>query len=166
MKNLKINCPDGYIVDQEKSDLEKGIIEFKKIEQITHASIVRNFWAENREPCWYITPNGKLDTKDSIHLKGDDGNFSTTNSQLISILALNKLCNVAKYLNGDWLPDWNDDGVCKVYIQINHQRDALSINMNSFIQPGHIYFKSEELAKQAIEILGEEEIRDALTLNH
>jgi hypothetical protein len=88
---------------------------------------------------------------------------SKTREQLESILALNKLCNVAKYLNGDWIPNFMDSSR-KWYIYIS---EGGALNIHNFISTKFsiVYFKTEQLAQQAIEILGEEEIRKALTLN-
>ena len=80
--------------------------------------------------------------------------------QLAKIIAIEKMMNVAKYLNGeDWRPDWwnesyfiaIEDGNIKIFV-------SYSTDLN-------IHFKNGELAKQAIDILGEETIRLALCNN-
>jgi len=90
--------------------------------------------------------------------------ISTSKEQLESILALNKLCNVAKYLNEGWLPDFADGKTNKWRIYINYGK--LETSNNQTVSEGTVYFKSSDLARKAIEILGEEEIKKALTLNH
>ena len=91
--------------------------------------------------------------------------LSVTGAQLESILALNKLANVAKYLNGDWLPDWENIKE-KYYISSSKMHNGLNIDSIEGVKSSDVYFKSEKLARQAIEILGEKEIKKALTLNH
>ena len=74
--------------------------------------------------------------------------------------------NVAKYLNGDWQPDWDDENSRKWYIKIDGKKRILCVSGNYYIQISAIYFNTEELAKQAIEILGEETIRLALCTDY
>ena len=70
--------------------------------------------------------------------------------------------NVAKYLNGDWEPNWNDLSEPKWYISYNPRYFKLNTNWAVLCKLSSAYFKSEELALQAIEILGEEEVKKAL----
>ena len=72
--------------------------------------------------------------------------------------------NVAKYLNGDWQPDWNNkDGYeYKYYLFIDYPSNKIKIEHLVSCCPNDIYFKSEEFAQQAVDILGEETIRLAL----
>lgn len=68
--------------------------------------------------------------------------------------------NTAKYLNGDWKPDWNDAYEDKFYIY--YAFGNLNFVSKQRANYGGIYFKSKELAQQAIEILGEDEVKKAL----
>lgn len=83
--------------------------------------------------------------------------------QANKLSAIHKLITVAKYLNGDWRPDWSDDE-CKWALGIDPDINKVRVikvsshNINTFI----IYFHTEELAEQAVQILGEETIRLAL----
>ena len=70
--------------------------------------------------------------------------------------------NVAKYLNGDWEPDWNDRHQHKWFIFYDNQLSGLYLAIHYTQRFASVYFKSEELALQAIEILGEEEVKRAL----
>lgn len=69
--------------------------------------------------------------------------------------------NVAKYLNGNWQPNWNSyERKYRLFL-----RDSGNIDVaynDSFIE-SFIYFKSKELALKAVEILGEETIKLALS---
>ena len=87
--------------------------------------------------------------------------FVASEKQLEQLLALNKLMNVAKYLNGDWEPSF----ICKSqqwYIYYDHKDLRLSIDWVMHLRGASVYFKSAELARQAIEILGKEEVKKAL----
>ena len=88
----------------------------------------------------------------------------TSKKQAEKLLAINKLMNVAKYLNGDWKPNWDNDKEYKYWIGVKEcYSKELYIEHSSSFSFSFTYFKSEELAKQAIEILGEETINLALS---
>lgn len=91
-----------------------------------------------------------------------DPNICTSKKQAEKLIAINKLMNVAKYLNGDWCPNWNE-GNPKYFISIDHYKNIIAVDCNIDYAYNTIYFKSKELAQQAIEILGEETIKTALS---
>ena len=68
--------------------------------------------------------------------------------------------NVAKYLNNDWEPDWNDEFEDKFYIYYSLEKLLLCSKQRA--NHGCVAFESKELALQAIEILGKEEVKKAL----
>lgn len=137
-QSLEFKIPEGYVFDKENST--DSIIRFKPIkEKITYEDIVKKLYPGK---CYYINNN------------------HTSEEQICQLLYLNKLMNVAKYLNGDWEPDFRNTDEQKWFI------DYCSILGTDFIcgnyRHSNVYFKSEELVKQAIEILGEEEVKKAL----
>ena len=88
----------------------------------------------------------------------------TAEKQVKKLLAINKLMNVAKYLNNGWKPDWDNSGEQKYYIYVSYGNIIIDY---VYCQEGNdIYFKSEELAHQAIDILGEDEIRLVLSTDY
>lgn len=86
-------------------------------------------------------------------------NNAPNSHQLECILAKNKLANVARYLNGKWDKYESSD---KFIIWINNDNELCTCASNYLTQRATIIFKSEELAQQALEILGEEIVRLAL----
>lgn len=164
MKDLKIECPQGYKIDEEISDLKNGIIKFKK-QNLTYEDIAKELFYFQE---YYYSDNSgrilKSFEKSNLDIIVRFSNNSITKEQLESILTLNKLCNVAKYLNKEWLPNWHDEYEKKYYISVS--LDELLICPVFTTNDGSVYFKSKELAKRAIEILGEKEIKKALILNH
>lgn len=78
--------------------------------------------------------------------------------------AIHKLLNVAKYLNGDWQPDWNNTTELKYFIGLSN--DKLSTSFVYSYRSMDVYFRSAKLAKQAIEILGEYTIKLALSTDY
>jgi len=93
--------------------------------------------------------------------------FAHTGMSLISeehhikLRAINKLLFVAKYLNGDWKPDWNNEYEPKSIFSI--MGGNLVITRVQMVVYGFVYFKSNIVATRAIEILGEETIKTALS---
>lgn len=137
-QELKIEAPEGYEVDWDNSS--NNVIRFKPIKKkVTYADIIKELCSGN---CYYINNN------------------PTSWKHLQQLLAINKLMNVAKYLNGDWKPDWNDEYEDKFYIY--YALEKLLICSKQRANHGCVAFESTELALQAIEILGEEEVKKAL----
>lgn len=156
-KNLTIIPPEGMEAYQEGNE-----IKFRPIKKniVYYEDVARKLFYDKLT--YYITGNGTLDT---FHPTSSyyNANNCTSNKQLRKLLAINKLMNVAKYLNDGWQPDWCNYYTRKYYIFIDSVNNNISISYNDSYCGHYIYFKSEELAKQAIEILGEETIKLALS---
>lgn len=74
--------------------------------------------------------------------------------------------NVAKYLNGDWQPDWSDNAEGKWFVYSSNEGKKIKVDCFRTTQHPSIYFKSKNLAEKAIEILGEETIKLALCTDY
>jgi hypothetical protein len=155
-KEIKITVPEGYEIDKENSTFE--CIKFKK-KAISYKDICQSM-ADANDGFYYIA--GSIITHDD---RKDYNNFYIVGApsyyQMKRIVALNKLMNVAEYLNETTL-DWNNDNQTKWYIYYDHEEDVLELGCNGFIQSSNAYFDSETHAKQAVEILGEDTIKCAL----
>lgn len=68
------------------------------------------------------------------------------------------LQNIADDLNGDWKANWNDIISNKKYC-IRNYNGLFNIDFHNGLDNGEIFFKSEELAKQAINIMGEDKLK-------
>lgn len=81
----------------------------------------------------------------------------TTLEQAKRLDAYNKLINIAKFLNGDWKPDFYGDhenwNICK-------DGDTFITMYTETLDKGSVYFKNEELANEAIRLMGEESLND------
>lgn len=140
-KELKIQVPEGYEIDKENSTFE--CIKFKK-KAISFVDIIDKY--ENE--CSYPV---KL--------------LATSNNHMNKLIAINSLLLVAKYLNKGWAPNFNSCKHRNYYITIRGNK--LFIDYCFCINTGAVaYFKNEELAQQAINILGEEVIKQALSPNY
>ena len=109
---------------------------------------------------------------DMEHIGINNPNLCTSHKQAEKLLAINKLLNVASFLNKNedgttWKPDWKDGEQEKYFIGFdNSENKKLVIKKCWFGQYEIIYFRTEKLAQQAIQILGEETIRLALTTDY
>lgn len=162
-KELKIEIPKGFEIDREKSTFEK--IAFKKIEKQEPKTYeeVADLSIRGRDG-FYISDNdnGRVCGMWSISLSANQPHIALTKEQLEWILALNKLQNVANYLNGEWKPDWQNKCWDKHYLYYSHETLTVEVGSTRAIRYSSVYFKSAQLAQKAIEILGEGEIKKAL----
>lgn len=149
-QELKIEAPEGYEVDWDNSS--NNVIRFKPIKkEITYQDIINNIKAKNIG----------VSVQFGLTKIGTDC-FITSEKQLEQLLAINKLMNVANYLNGDWEPDFTDRNQNKWYIYYDFEDLRFNTGICMYYKYSVIYFKSEKLALQAIEILGGEEVKKAL----
>lgn len=81
----------------------------------------------------------------------------TTPEQVKCMTAFNKLQNIAKYLNGDWMPDF--DGNNKNWF-IRIENGKYVARFFKWFNNGSVYFKSEEAANRAILLMGENSLND------
>lgn len=154
-KEMKIIPPEGYEIDKENSTFEK--IVFKKVkEKLIYKKIADKLFQNKQH--YYINHNGNINISST---NWQNLNVAPTINQLEKLLALNKLMNVAYYLNDGWEPDWNDGTQFKYFIYWDTNK-TIKIHYNTYFNCGVVYFKSEELAEQAIEILGVLTIKLAL----
>lgn len=159
MKELKINIPEGYEIDQEKSTFE--CIKFKP-KNLTYKDICKSLF--KGKGVYFIHSRGEIKKQSSEHVAENviyDPNNCTSENQAKKLLAINKLMNVAKYLNGDWKPDLSSRSEQKFYIIL--EKGDIFTSQTCTVVSGNVYFKSKELAEQAIEILGEDTIKLALS---
>ena len=134
---LTIDIPEGMEIDLENSDLAKGIVKFKK-KYITYGDILQA----------YAT---------------DFGGIRVPNHCIDKILAISQLMNIAKYYNGDWKPDWNNQDEYKYYIIYN--RDTYKVDHGWTSICSNIYFKNKKDAQAVIDNPNFRSILDAIYKN-
>lgn len=151
-KELKIVPPEGmeYYIEDDTVKFRPKIITYQDVAK----ELFKNgaYYAGVR--------NGVNSGYDKSPNLEEKGLYSISRKQLDKLVAINQIMNVAKYLNKDWKPDWNNKQENKYYIQKDNNTIVVSyVRYNCF---DSVYFKSKELVEQAIEILGEETIKLAL----
>ena len=158
-KEFKIEIPEGYEIDEENSTFE--CIKFKK-KELTYQDIGKRFFCTGDGYTIYIDNDGSIKRCKKGPYGGTNPNNCTSEKQAEKLLAINKLMNVAKYLNDGWKPDWSTAVEKKYYIVVSNNfsdNSKIIILYNYANNNSSVYFKTEELAKEAIRILGEDTIR-------
>lgn len=87
----------------------------------------------------------------------NDQNNCTTEAQAKRLLAFNKLKNIAKYLNGDWMPDFDGD---HENWHIGKEGDTFLAMYTKYVNKASVYFKSKDIALEAIRLMGEDSLND------
>lgn len=160
MKEQIIQLPDNFEVKEIK---DGKIILVEKEKKLTYEYIAEELFSK---PSFFIGVFGSIESANCLSVTATDLTNCTSKRQAEKLLAINKLMNVAKYLNGDWQPDWKNRDEDKIFIYIDHLYKNIKFGRSGIHQSLEIYFKSEELARQAIDILGEETIKLALCTDY
>ena len=131
LNDLHIECPEGYSIDVEHSDLSKGIIKFKN-DNITLEDIYEN------------------QGKDTFITNIVSNNTYTYNK----ISAIATLLDIANYYNKDWEPDFNNKTTYKYVIQYNgieNKHTHYSVDYDVCLNRCCVYFKNQEDAQSVID---------------
>lgn len=130
---MHIDCPKGYSIDVEHSDLSKGIIKFKDA-NITLEDI----------PCII---------RDDIKINAFISKSSTYYNYLRKLKAIATLIDIAKYYNKDWEPNWSNKEENKYYIVFYHNSNEndYAIRHRFEMNHGSIFFKNEKDAQSVID---------------
>lgn len=92
-KEIKINVPEGYEIDEENSTFER--IKFKP-SKLTYEDVAKKLFSN---ACYYTNEHGKIDALTKLIVTKEDKNNATNKKQLERLLALNQLLNIAEYYN-------------------------------------------------------------------
>lgn len=160
MKEQIIQLPDNF----EVKEIKDGKIILVEKEKLTYEDVAKKLFYNNINTYCISDIGSVLSYKcGSTYIYP---NNCVSKKQAEKLLAINKLMNVAKYLNDGWQPNWINEEEGKYYIQIDNICNDLHIDCTGLFNDSIVYFKTEELAEQAIEILGEETIRLALSTDY
>ena len=139
LKDLSIDCPKGYSIDVENSDLSKGIIKFKK-NNITLEDIY-----ENQGRDIFVT-NVVINNKNTYN----------------KLLAIAQLMDIANYYNKGWKANWNNINENKFYIAFRYYRNSYVVTCRTQTNNNIVCFKNEEDAQAVIDNLNFRDILDAI----
>ena len=145
---------DGRLMVRKKIEGDAEAPDDKEGKPITYDEVLKElyygktaFWVGSTRISYAIT------NKNSYN----DINNCASEAQCKRMVAFNKLQNIAKYLNKGWKPDFPDSNnytICKKCA------GGYCILGNTKYQAGSIYFRTEELANEAIRLMGEESLND------
>lgn len=105
------------------------------------------YWAANKDINSCVTNEHNYNDIDNC----------TSIAQAKRLAAFNKLQNIAKYLNKGWKPDFRSPEKKWCIVK---DGESFSTQYNQAINDASVYFKSEDLANEAIRIMGEEFLND------
>jgi hypothetical protein len=102
-KEFKIQVPEGYEIDREKSTFEN--IVFKKVENELPKS-----WEDLYEVGgWFVDFQSKVVTSGSMRTADSVKNRFPTKEEAEACLALAQLCQLRDRYNEGWKPNWNNE---------------------------------------------------------
>lgn len=156
---MKINVPEGYEIDKEKSTFE--CIKFKPIKKdLTYKDICNSIFGNSH---YFINSDGNIE-RIGLYPEANDFNASTSKKQLQKVLAINQLINIAKYYNGDWEPNNLDEDYGSQYIIEYVKGEYKSIGCSA-ARCGMPAFKNREVADTVINNPNFRDILDTIFKN-
>ena len=175
----EIPIPDGYqifISEDGKPMIRKNIEgdekktpDDKEGKPNTYDDICKDLFLNKRT---YWLGNKKINYLYSDEYNCNDLNNCTSNAQAKRVAAFIKLQNIAKYLNKEWEPNFDDTLQEKFYISYvgDEPESDLPVDLLKSYQvyckvdepvyESSIYFKTEKLACEAIRLMGKESLND------
>lgn len=137
---------DGKLMVRQKIEGEE--------KPITYDDVLKELYFD--KTAYYINSDNISSVKVG-EMSYDDINNCTSMAQAKRVAAFIKLQNIAKYLNGDWKPDFNryDEKW-----NINKEGGTFIEMHTRTLNTASVYFKSQELTKEAIRLMGEESLND------
>lgn len=141
-KEMKIQAPEGYEIDKEKSTFEK--IVFKKTENELPKS-----WEElHMIKGWFVENGSGIYEFENCFTISKNRNLFPTKEEAEACLALAQLCQLRDRYNDGWKPDWKDDNQFKWCIDFF--QDVVRKTAVLFVRRT-LTFKTEELRDKFLE---------------
>lgn len=148
--------PDGltFFFNEEGKLMVQKSPSDKNGNPITYDDICKKLFLNKRT---YWLGNKKINYLYSDEYNCNDLNNCTSIAQAKHVAAFIKLQNIAKYLNGDWKPNFDRDDE---KWNINKDGDTFIEMYTRTLNKASVYFKSQELTKEAIRLMGEDSLND------
>lgn len=143
---------EGKLMVQKKQEQESAP-DTKNGDPITYDDICKELFFGKTA---YWVHDNKIKKGVMRYSYNDIDNY-TSIAQAKRLVAFNKLQNIAKYLNDGWKPDF---GGGQKNWNIIKDNDTFIAMFTTSVCKACVYFKSEDLAKEAIRIMGEESLND------
>ena len=147
---------EGKLMVRKKQDGEPALNEETQEKPITYDDVLKELYL-GKTAYWIY--DKCIESGKQLSYNFDDAVNCTSVAQAKRMVAFNKLQNIAKYLNKGWQPNFRENSkkwsICK-YICYGTQ---CTIETNE----GNVYFKSADLADEAIRLMGEYSLNDLFT---
>lgn len=141
-KEMKIQVPEGYEIDKEKSTFEN--IVFKKVEK----ELLKSWGELDNVSGYYVDKNSKVYNCIDHTTANDNRNIFPTREEAEACLALAQLCQLRDRYNDGWKPDWKNDTELKYVIEIFYDNIVKRIYECRYKV---LAFKTEELRDKFLE---------------
>lgn len=146
---------DGKLMVRKKIEGdEKPTNDDKEGKPITYDDICKKLFLHKRT---YWVYGKKIENNVSGYITYKDLSNCASEAQAKRLAAFNKLQNIAKYLNDGWKPDFRSFE--KKWF-IGKDGKSFTTKYNLVINEANVYFKNEDLANEAIRIMGKESLND------
>jgi uncharacterized protein with von Willebrand factor type A (vWA) domain len=148
MKTFKIEIPEGYEIDQEKSTFEK--IVFKEINKELKKELPKSWEELIRIEGYYVGTSGYVCDYQGA-TSGSNKNLFATQEQAEAAIALAQLSQLREVYRQGWTPDWKNDHQVKhcIYLSNSVCEVAQFYDFDRFLS-----FQSKEVANEFLENFG------------
>ena len=141
-KELKIEVPQGYEIDKEKSTFEK--IVFKIVEKELPKS-----WEDLKIISgFYVNGYSKVETFGIHDVKEENKNIFPSEEEAKACLALAQLCQLRDRYNDGWKPDWENGFTTKWCFTVEKNNIRVDV---SYLKQEVLNFKTQELRDKFLE---------------
>lgn len=146
---------EGKLMVRKKIEGDAEAPDDKEGKPITYDDICKDlFYNKN---AYYLDDSNKISPWTMTSSNYKDFDNCTSFAQAKRLVAFNKLQNIAKYLNKGWKPDFRSH---KRKWSIIKDEESYSPVYILTTNDANVYFKSKDLALEAIRLMGEESLND------
>jgi hypothetical protein len=161
IKELKDNIENQKQIIQQQ---EEKLYELEKELKESKVEEFKRWRASKMEYYYFLNVNGDTIKSGEMLHKHDNyrysiGNYFETKEECEyyknKLLATQRLKDLALRLNEGWKPDWNNFDEEKWFIYYDYKYEEYNCNRYYlFYKIPNTYFKSEEIGKKAMELMG------------
>ena len=145
---------DGKLMVRKKTEHENVPNKEEDGNIITYDNICKKLFCNNKI-YWAYKDGVDSDMASPSNYKDVDN--CTSEAQVKRLIAFNKLQNIAKYLNDGWKPKFNYN---KTNWAIVKEEEDFVPRYNELTNDGSVYFKNEDIAYEAIRLMGKDSLKD------
>jgi hypothetical protein len=131
---ISIIPPNGYEIDEENSTF--SLLKFKKKEE----SYAKSWYDLKKIEGYYVSAISSIHNT-SFDANKKNRNVFVTKEQAEACIAMAMLSQFMKQVNGDWVPDWNDESEKKYCICIFKKAPMYSL---AWLENNFLSFEEEK----------------------